>query len=941
MNVKDEEEDKNSPSLNNRQQTKSDLRRKNKRVLTKLSKTAKIDIKEVDRNKQDSRNKKAPDPISNSDSKLLQSPAKFLIRKSLDGNKRKPKHERHKTWDSGDTLDKRNIISKQNEGNTFASTNKDKDSVEFLRNLKHFKVKNKFKRSNSGTIPWEDSYVSFHSDVLKSLSMAAVKCAIEIVNKGSDYKATDSVTLNLHLGMGCGQLTQMVIGDPGGHIEHIVAGAPIEQMAHAENLCKTKELVVSPLVWDLIKDSVLESDLKDIRPVNQKDQRAVSSLSRPFRVLSAKFNFAPNTLHLRNPSRLDNDEQNHTALHLSGLASKESKIGPFQKYVRGKAPFAMEFPEYRNKRNVGCWFLSEDRRYRILRILVPDAAPEIMTGTTLSNKSAKPKTKCQSMAQWCIQELRGDFWVDTLSSVLGHEDFVPRRSPPVRSLFLDTSEKRSQSQRKRSQIHILISCLPTYGDEAVYDGAKFSVKVLQEEAKACLRTRKLPILTKFLPQHVINCLQADTCRMQTSVNRFSSMRSCSIMFIKFSGVPLAEYAAKNKKTLDEAQKLMSMIEHCVSSWEGSINKFLVDDKGVVILAVFGLPPFRHPDDAARAVLAALSIKMMSEKWSCSIGIATGRVFCGMVGGESRREYTTMGDAVNLAARFMQLGGVNSKCVHCDEVTYEQARAWVQFERKMDISFKGKSMKKRVFSAINVRSKMSSGLGVQSPCQSPRAYKTIRVERRETFWEEQKQKIGAEKPPRKSITRLHTKLLTPKNLRKLLSRSSSRSSSPNSPRSTPSTTQNSTGAEAVLERNSDVVQLRWAEKRKLSAYLNECASSKDGIILITGGYGIGKTVMKIFLIESAAKLGCEICSSKPFDMGLSSTHINPNRSETDHLTAWKSVLAQLLEIAGNTETEMSALNRKLLDWGRSWLEEESSLSEQLIGSSNRRFIFDSF
>ncbi len=45
----------------------------------------------------------------------------------------------------------------------------------------------------------------------------------------------------------------------------------------------------------------------------------------------------------------------------------------------------------------------------------------------------------------------------------------------------------------------------------------------------------------------------------------------------------------------------------VYQYEGSINKFLMDDKGSTLLAVFGLPPLSHEDDATRGVLAALSI----------------------------------------------------------------------------------------------------------------------------------------------------------------------------------------------------------------------------------------------------------------------------------------------------------------------------------------------
>ena len=45
----------------------------------------------------------------------------------------------------------------------------------------------------------------------------------------------------------------------------------------------------------------------------------------------------------------------------------------------------------------------------------------------------------------------------------------------------------------------------------------------------------------------------------------------------------------------------------VYQYEGSINKFLMDDKGSTLIACFGLAPVSHDDDALRAVLASLYI----------------------------------------------------------------------------------------------------------------------------------------------------------------------------------------------------------------------------------------------------------------------------------------------------------------------------------------------
>ena len=106
---------------------------------------------------------------------------------------------------------------------------------------------------------------------------------------------------------------------------------------------------------------------------------------------------------------------------------------------------------------------------------------------------------------------------------------------------------------------------------------------------------------------------------------------------------------------------MLLIQQTVYSWEGSINKFIVDDKGLLVLCVFGLPPIFHYDDpiravcAARAIVDAIPTKLGDDGVTCSVGVTTGmhafeinsplsgnfpgRAFCGVIGSIERREYT--------------------------------------------------------------------------------------------------------------------------------------------------------------------------------------------------------------------------------------------------------------------------------------------------------------
>ncbi|KNC51973.1 adenylate/guanylate cyclase [Thecamonas trahens ATCC 50062] len=168
-------------------------------------------------------------------------------------------------------------------------------------------------------------------------------------------------------------------------------------------------------------------------------------------------------------------------------------------------------------------------------------------------------------------------------------------------------------------------------------------------------------------------------------------RKASVMFIHVRGIDMSVGSC-----LPEVHATVLAVQEAVYKYEGSINKILLDDKGFLILAGFGLPPLSHEDDALRAVLSGLRVqaKIKLQGIECDIGITTGTVFCGIVGSASRREYTMMGDVVNTAARYMAsaAGGV-----FCDEpTTAECPPESMQFDEMAPRTFKGKAGVLRVF-----------------------------------------------------------------------------------------------------------------------------------------------------------------------------------------------------------------------------------------------------
>jgi class 3 adenylate cyclase len=70
-----------------------------------------------------------------------------------------------------------------------------------------------------------------------------------------------------------------------------------------------------------------------------------------------------------------------------------------------------------------------------------------------------------------------------------------------------------------------------------------------------------------------------------------------------------------------------------------------------------------------------------------IGLAAGKVFAGPVGSASRREYTVVGDVVNLSARLMQV--CEDGAVITDEPTAQRVRDLIAFAELPPVQVKGK------------------------------------------------------------------------------------------------------------------------------------------------------------------------------------------------------------------------------------------------------------
>ena len=121
----------------------------------------------------------------------------------------------------------------------------------------------------------------------------------------------------------------------------------------------------------------------------------------------------------------------------------------------------------------------------------------------------------------------------------------------------------------------------------------------------------------------------------------SNFRTISTVFCCLAVEGSAEsdrMAGLGGSDLELYDEIFRTMQTRVYSYEGTIRQFLVDDKGMVLIACYGIQA--HENDAERATRCAMGIASdLAAKFdiSSSAGVTTGDVYCGLVGGETRCE----------------------------------------------------------------------------------------------------------------------------------------------------------------------------------------------------------------------------------------------------------------------------------------------------------------
>ena len=211
---------------------------------------------------------------------------------------------------------------------------------------------------------------------------------------------------------------------------------------------------------------------------------------------------------------------------------------------------------------------------------------------------------------------------------------------------------------------------------------------------------KLEKIQKYFPQGIMDKILSQGDKVE------GERRHVTVLFANVSGFTAMSENMDPEEVTGIMNECFRMIGECIEKHGGTIDKFIGD----CVMALFGAPVALE-DAPQRAIRSAIMIhremiqfndRMKHKKDNIKplrmrIGIHTGPVVAGMVGSNGKRDFTVMGDTVNLASRMESLAEPGTTFV--TEDTFKLTEGLFRFETLGKKEIKGKEKPVNVYQVI--------------------------------------------------------------------------------------------------------------------------------------------------------------------------------------------------------------------------------------------------
>jgi len=233
--------------------------------------------------------------------------------------------------------------------------------------------------------------------------------------------------------------------------------------------------------------------------------------------------------------------------------------------------------------------------------------------------------------------------------------------------------------------HILLMVL------AAVVSSRTPARRLQIVTEAAEKQRRRDLLARYFSPGV-----ADTIEAREDIREGESCE-VTVLFLDIRGFTSLIDSMDSAKVIGLLNEFFGRMVETIFRHGGTLDKYLGDG----LMAYFNAP-VAQADHAIHAVRAALEmsaeLKALNERrrengealLRIGIGIHTGAAVVGSIGAPNRREYTAVGDTVNVAARMEQLTKEYDEEILLSEFTVMRIKGAIPCRKVAEAPVRGKS-----------------------------------------------------------------------------------------------------------------------------------------------------------------------------------------------------------------------------------------------------------
>ncbi|HTY37691.1 MAG TPA: CHASE2 domain-containing protein [Bacteroidota bacterium] len=241
---------------------------------------------------------------------------------------------------------------------------------------------------------------------------------------------------------------------------------------------------------------------------------------------------------------------------------------------------------------------------------------------------------------------------------------------------------------------------PSLAVVLAYLGAAVYQYLAERQQKALIKN----VFSKYISAAVVNELVANPEKAKLGGDR----RELTVFFSDIAGFTTIseQFYTRPEGLVELLNEYLDEMTGIVLKHEGTLDKY----EGDAIMAFWGAP-IAQKDHALRTCLASLEMQQrlaaLRPKWKkegrpaleVRIGINTGTMIVGNMGGRDRFDYTVIGDSVNLASRLEGANKQYGSNVMISDMTYHHVKGQV-LVRELDlIQVKGKTEPVKVWELL--------------------------------------------------------------------------------------------------------------------------------------------------------------------------------------------------------------------------------------------------